>query len=142
MKYTELKRKHQKEYHNFPMFFAFTQEQFRESVSKLGLTEKDTDKLLSIGCGGFIKKADRDAFKSLILSCEKEMKEAIASDKTGEGFIYEMFRHELANHEYCITYDVTDTLEATGLSQEDIDNNEALKHGLEKAIKDYLESND
>lgn len=71
---------------------------------------------------------------------EKEMQEAIDNDKTGEGFIKEMFKYELANHEYCITYELDDTLDALGLTIEEINNNQALKHGLELARKEYLKS--
>ena len=48
-----------------------------------------------------------------------------------------MFNYELANHEYCITWDITDTLESLGLTREDIENNKNLKNGLEKAIKRF-----
>ena len=52
-----------------------------------------------------------------------------------------MFIYELANHEYCITYDLEETLNALGLSVEEINADERLLHGLNKAIEDYLKTN-
>ena len=61
------------------------------------------------------------------------MKEAIASDPTGEGFIKDMFLYELANHEYCITYELDDTLYALDLTLEEIEKDPRLKLGLQLA---------
>ena len=63
---------------------------------------------------------------------------AIAADTTGDGFIFDMFVYELANHEYCITYDLEDTLDALGLTPEEVNADKRLSHGLNKAIKTYL----
>jgi hypothetical protein len=64
---------------------------------------------------------------------EKEMADAIAADKTGEGFIFEMFDYELGNHEYVYTCDISDTLDALGLTIEDLAKNPALRAGLKAA---------
>lgn len=63
------------------------------------------------------------------------MIDAIAADKTGEGFIFDMFDYELSNHEYIITYDTADTIDALGLTMADIEKNKALAHGLAMARK-------
>lgn len=137
-KYIEMQERHQKEFDNFPMKFAFSDKQFKESMEELGLTENDTDKVISIGASGFIRKSDLKAYTEMCQRIEKEMKDAINEDKTGEGFIKDMFKYELANHEYCITYELDETLDAVGLTIEEINSNEALKHGLELARKEYL----
>ena len=49
-----------------------------------------------------------------------------------------MFLSELANHEYCITYDLEDTLNALGFTIEEINADKRLLHGLKKAKQDYL----
>ena len=54
--YVEMKERHQKEVNEFPMKFAFSDEQFKKAMEELGLTEKDVDKVIGIGAGGFIKK--------------------------------------------------------------------------------------
>ena len=69
---------------------------------------------------------------------DREKKEAIAADTTGDGIIKDMFLYELANHEYCITYDLEDTLDALALTVDEINADPRLLHGLEKALKQYL----
>lgn len=138
-KYRELRDKQQKEVDDFPMFFAFSNSQFEEGMKKLGLDPKDTKKIYRLGhTGGFYRKTDAPALREMFERHTKEMEDAINADTTGEGFIYDMFSYELANHEYCITYDLEPTLDACGLNQDEVLNNPALLAGLEKAKKDYL----
>ena len=133
--YKVLKEKRQQEVNSFPIAFAFSDQQFDEGMRKLGLNPTDTDKVYSIGGGGFIRKTDSNALHEMFERHEREIQEAIAADITGEGFIFDMFNYELDNHEYVITYDVTDTLEALGLTVDDINNNPLLAKGLELARK-------
>lgn len=69
---------------------------------------------------------------------EREQKAAIAADKTGDGYICQMFLAELADHECCIAYDYEDTFNALGLTVETINSDKRLLHGLRKATKEYL----
>lgn len=140
-KYKLMRDKQQQEFNEFPMFFAFSDDQFESGMEKLGLVPADTDKLYSIGLGGFIRKADSKEFNSMLLNHDKEFLKAIESDTSGEGFIYDMFIYELANHEYGYTGDITDTLEAIDISKEKIKNNENLSNGLKKALQQYSNSN-
>lgn len=135
-KYMELKNKIQKEVDEFPMGFAFSNEQFEKMKEELGV--KEDSELLSIGAGGFIRKTDREAFSELFNNKAKRIDEAIAEDKTGEGFIKDMFLYELANHEYCITYDLEDTLYALDLTYDEVMNDERLLRGLTLAKNEYL----
>lgn len=135
-KYAELKNKIQKEFDEFPFGFAFSNEQFERMKEELGV--KENSELISIGAGGFIRKTDEKALDELINGKEKRMKDAIASDPTGEGFIKDMFLYELANHEYCITYDLRDTLEALDLTINEVMEDPRLKLGLELARNEYL----
>lgn len=139
-KYLILREKIQKEVNAFPMKFAFTNEQFANAMIELGLTEKDTDKIVGIGYGGFIRKTDIDAYNEMNRRHRTEEKQAIDNDLTGEGYIKDMFEYELANHEYGYTYELDDTLEAVGLTIEEINNDERLKHGLELALNRYKEN--
>lgn len=140
--YKELKNKQQQEVNNFPMFFAFSREQFEEGIKELGLTKDDRDKIHSIGAGGFIKRSDSEAMNEMFSKHEKEIKEAIINDQTGEGFIYDMFKYELNNHEYGYTGIVSDAIAALGLTMKDINKNEKLLHGLTKACKDIMNEED
>lgn len=138
MTYAELKNKHEQEMNAFPLGACFSQKQFEEMMQKWGLTIDDTDKILSIGGGCYIRKSDRQTFHDMINRFEQERKDAIAADPTGDGYIYQMFLCELANHEYCITYDLEDTLNALGLTIEEINADKRMLHGLKKAERDYL----
>lgn len=138
-KYVEMKERHQKEVDNFPMKFAFSDEQFKKAMEELGLTENDLDKVVGIGAGGFIRKTDVNDYKEMGERQYKEFREAIEKDKVGDGFIKEMFLYELANHEYIITREIDDTLDALGLTDNDIRNNNNLRTGLLLAEKEYLE---
>lgn len=137
-KYDEIKEKHQKIVNEFPMKFAFSDEQFNQGMKELGLDPKDTDKVVSIGGGGFIRKTDAKKFGDMWDTLRKEHNDLIASDKTGEGYIKDMFVSELENHEYGYTYELDDTLDTLELTREQIANSPTLSHGLELARKEVL----
>ena len=134
--YTALKKKHQDEVNAFPMFFAFNKQQFEEGMKELGLKPTDTDKIYKLGStGGYYRKSDSAAFHEMFTRQAQEMKEAIAADETGNGFIYDMFNYELGNHEYGYTWDPEPTLNALGMTMEEIESSPALLHGWKKATK-------
>jgi len=135
--YEELRNKQQTEYNAFPVGFAFDKRQLQEQLVKLGLQPTDTDKVVGIGYGGFVRKTDKKAFLDMLKKHAEERNNAIKSDKDGRGYIKDMFAYELANHEYGYTGDLSDTLDACGLSIEDIRKNPALRHGLDLALKSY-----
>ena len=138
-KYEEIKNKHQKRVNDFPLGFAFSNEQFKNMMEKWRLTENDTDKIVSIDGGGFLRKTDIEEYNKMWTEIRKEHKDLIEQDKTGEGYIKDMFTYELENHEYCITYDLEDTLDALELTYDEVMNSPNLKHGLELARKEILE---
>lgn len=95
-KYAELRQRQQKEFDSLPLGFAFSQKQFNEMMEGWGLDpEKDLDKILRIPGGGYVQKKDADLLHQTVERHDTEMAEAIAEDKTGEGFIYEMFLYNL-----------------------------------------------
>lgn len=136
-KYDEFKKKQHDEFNKFPMAFAFSDQQFKEGLEKLGLTENDKDKIIGIGFGGFIRESDREAYIQLSKKHSEEFKHEIKEDKTGKNFIKDMFESELANHEYGYTQDLTDTLAALGLTMKEISANENLQNGLNLALNRY-----
>lgn len=140
--YKQLKDKHQKEMNAFPLGAAFSNSQFADMLQKWGLTVDDADKICSIGAGCFIRKTDKEAFFNMLKRFKDETNAAIAADTTGDGFIYDMFYYELANHEYCITYEYDETFDALGLTEEQVIADKRLLHGLKKAEKEYLKNCD
>lgn len=136
-RYAILRKKQQEEFNKLPLGFAFSNEQFAEMMKGWGLDpDKDTDKIYRIPGGGFVQKKDYTLLHETMDRHQKEIEEAIEADVDGTGFVYEMFLYEMDNHEYGYTGDLEDTLEALGMTIEEIDGSEKLKAGLEKAKKE------
>lgn len=135
--YNELLKKHQKMVDEFPMMFAFNEKQFKEGMEHLGLTEHDTDEIIQIGMGGFIRKTDKEAYHKMFNDISDELNHNINNDTTGLRFIKDMFEYELANHEYGYTRDVKPTLDSLGYSVDDIRNDEKLLKGLQSAVDSF-----
>lgn len=137
--YIEMKQRHQAEFDAFPMFFAFTQESFDKGMKKLGLEPSDLrepdwrKQVCPITGGGFIRRSDAEKMQKMLVRHRTEIKEAIEADKSGDSFIYQMFRYELANHEYGYTQDAVDVLDTLGITYEMMEENPALKSGFLKA---------
>ena len=122
MTYKELRDKHQKEVNCFPFVFAFSEKQLFEGMAdKWGYTEADLDKIYSIGAGGYIRKEDAPALQEMTDRHFRELSEALNSTAFFEDALY----YELCNHEYCITGNPDDALNALGLTDDDIINDPA-----------------
>lgn len=133
--YAELKERQQQEFNALPLGFAFNDKQFTEMMTKWSLDpDKDTDKIFSIGFGGFVQKKDAAKLHEVIERHDLEMSNAIACDKTGEGFVADMFYEELCNHEYSYTGEFDETLDALGFTARQVVDTPNLKRGLEKAV--------
>lgn len=137
--YVDFKNAHQDKVDAFPMMFAFSEDQFKKGMEKLGLEYgKDECKLLSIGSSGFIRKSDAKAFEELFTSYSERLSEKMRD----HDFAVEAFIYELANYEYCITNDPTDALRALGLTVSDIEADQDLLKAFKEARKKYLMSCD
>lgn len=133
MKYRSINDEIQRRYNEFPMKFAFSEEQLQKGLAELGC--KDRSEVVSIGAGGFIRRTDVEAFKTMINECAHLKEHYIQTD---DEFVLSMFEYELRNHEYCITYNYEDTLRACGLRYEDIENDQRLAKLLCQATDNYL----
>ena len=136
--YADLKQRQQQEFGTFPMQYAFSNQQFAEGMAALGLKPADTDKIYKVPGGGFYRREDGSRLKTMMDRFDQELHEAVAGDKTGDGFIYEMFLYELENYEYGCTMDLSETLDALGYTPEDIQADPRLSHGLERARLEIL----
>ena len=137
-RYEDLKQRQQQEFSAFPMQFAFSDSQFAEGMAALGLEPTDTDKIYKAPGGGFYRREDGPRLYDMMGRFDRELQEAIAEDETGDGFIFEMFLYELGNHEYDVTMELNETLDALGYTMEDIQADPRLCHGLERARLEIL----
>jgi hypothetical protein len=96
--YQTIKAKQQKDYDelltNHKVFWAFNQSQLEEGKAKIGVL--DNKDLTSIGGGGFLPKANADAFMAdmakLSKAHTKELREAKQAKE--EAILYELNNHE------------------------------------------------
>ena len=131
--YIELVKRQQEEINALPLGFAYGDEQFKQMMGEWGLTVNDTDKIVRVAGGAFVQKKDLDLYHEVVNRHHEELEAAIVADKTGDGFIYQMFLTELQNHEYSYTGDSEETLDALGYTIDDIYGNIRLLHGFKKA---------
>ena len=134
MNYREFKEKKQSEFNSLPLMFAFSNEQFEEGKKKLDV--KDDQELISIGGGGFIRKADTPLLDEMIDRHNREYEELMQDDE----FVYSAFYYELGNHEYCITLDPEDALDALCLTVEEMKKDSRLMKLFLAAKRDYLKN--
>ena len=143
-KYTEMKARHRAELDALPIAWAFSNAQFAEGMKKLGFEPNETEKICSIGAGGFMRKEDAPKLEETHERQRREMDEAIAADATGDGFIYDMFHYELGNHEYAITRDHMPAFRALGLTVIRVGKCPRLSHGFDaarQAVVDWYQKN-
>lgn len=136
-RYQKMVATHQKEISEFPLVYGFGNKQIDEGMRKLGLEPSERDKVTSyFGVGDFLRITDVPALKSMLRRHETEREAAIAGDKTGDGFIFDMVDTIMADHEFGYTQDFTDTLRALGMTVEQVNADERLLHALSKAAKE------
>lgn len=93
---------------NTNVFFAFSNEQFKEGIGKNPLAEGD--KYVNMGMGGFIPKSNVDKYIKGMEEISKWFKDETKNIKLRKKLI----AYELANHEAYYTGEIDATLEALG----------------------------
>lgn len=88
------------------LFFAFSNDQFRENKTPL----QEGEKYVHIGAGGYLPKGKLDSFLDGMEQINKWYKDAIQSNKLREANIL----HELINHESFYIGDIEDAMSALG----------------------------
>ncbi len=99
MKYLDYKKAKETEINDLPIKWAFGMKQFREMMAEWGLTENDTDKIFSLGAGGYFLKEDEPIIKAYFTKSSELPK--LMRDKE---FAIEAFTYEMQNHEYQINW--------------------------------------
>lgn len=97
--YAQYTKKRQDDFNALPIVFAYTDDQFKDGMEKLGLKPKDTDKVYRLGnSGGFYKKSDSELIRAWI--------EADTLDDLMKNYAFckDAVMYEMSNHEYCINW--------------------------------------
>lgn len=145
--YKELIDKQMAETNSFPVKAANNNEQFEKIVNEWNLSfDENSDnyygkQLIPVGLGMFIRKKDVKAFNDMLNRHREEHLKAIKEDKTGDGYIYDMFIYELQKHKYQYTSRVDEVLQTLNVSIETLLQNTVMSQALIKACK-YVESLD
>ena len=118
------------------MYFAFGDRQFNELREKLGFeTEEEMLKnVFTLGAGSIILKKDKELVMNTFEQNSKEMEKAMKDDD----FLLSAFEYELGNHEYIITYEIDETLDALGITPEEYSNSDRMKRIMKQAKINYL----
>ena len=122
--YLDLKKNHQKEFEDFPIAYAFNDEQMKEALTKLNATKEECVSVF--GHGDIVRREDAKALIALLDRQDKEMKARLRKDPelAEAAFLYEM-----NNHEYAINWTADeDVLTAFNITFEFIQ-----KYGLQDA---------
>ena len=132
--YLDLKSRHQKEFEEFPIAYAFNDEQLKEALAKLGATKEEC--VTVFGHGDIVKRENAKALIALLDRQDKELKQQLRKDPE---FAKEAFLYEMDNHEYAINWSADeDVLAAFNISWDFI-----KKHGLrmayDQARKEHME---
>ena len=132
--YQEWKSTRQGGFDKLPIKYAFSNEQFKTMMESWGLTENDTDKIVSLGYQGFYLKSDQSVIKEwLYRDSGKELEELMQDEE----FAISAYYYEMCNHEYGINYDgVLDVLRCFGKEKLSDLSDEQLKY-YRKAEEKY-----
>jgi hypothetical protein len=98
--YLDLKKKHEKEVSDFPIAYAFNNEQLEEALIKLGANKKEV--VTIFGHGDIVKKVDAKRFIQMLKNHSDEIQRKMLEDSE---FAQAAFLYEMDNHEYAINYD-------------------------------------
>ena len=122
--YLDLKKRHQKEFEEFPIAYAFNDKQLQEALEKLGATKEEC--ITVFGHGDIVKRTDAKALVKMLERHTKELREKIRTDSN---FAYEALLYEMDNHEHAINWSADeDVLDCFSIDWDFI-----RKHGLQMA---------
>ena len=96
--YLDLQKKQQDEFNNFPIAYAFNEQQMEEALKKLGATKEEC--VTVFGHGDIVKRTDAKALLAMMKQHTKDLQEAMKDPDFAEA----AFLYEMDNHEYAINW--------------------------------------
>jgi hypothetical protein len=123
--YLDLKKRHEQELNEFPIAYAFNDEQLKEALKKLG-AESTKECVTVFGHGDIVKKENAKPFIAMLERHTKEVKDRLAEDVD---FAEAAFLYEMDNHEYAINWSADEDVMGCFC----IDWEFIRKHGLQMA---------
>lgn len=97
--YLDLKSRHQKEFDEFPIAYAFNDEQLKEALTKLNATKEECVSVF--GHGDIVKRENVTDLMELLDRHDREMKRQLIKDPE---FAEAALLYEMDNHEYAINW--------------------------------------
>ena len=98
-KYLNIRKKHDQELDDFPIKYAFSDEQLKDVLKEL---DADIDECTSVaGIGDVIRKKDVPDYINMI----KRQKDEIDELTKDHDLMYEAFLYEMDNYEYAINWE-------------------------------------
>lgn len=133
--YLDLIDKQRKEIEDFPIAYAFNDEQLKEALKKLGV--ESTDECVTIfGSGDIVKKENALPFIEMLKCHTRIVQNKLKEDPD---FAEAAFLYEMDNHEYAINMDGDDdVLRCFGMDYEDL-RNWGLQLAYEVARRKHFE---
>lgn len=126
MRYYNFKEKNNKALHDFiskNVFFAFSQEQFKEGLEKFNIKEEEVkDKLYRYVGGGYILKSAVKEEKQILKRQHRIQNKYLNNFKN----LVDALEYEMNNHECGYTGNYSEGLYALGFSRKDLENNKKL----------------
>lgn len=133
--YMDLRSRHQKEFDEFPIVYAFNDEQLKEALDKLGATKEEC--ISVFGHGDIVRREDAKALISLLDRQQEELLQRLRDDPI---FAEAAFLYEMDNHEYAINYSGDeDVLDCFGITFKDI-NSWGLQYAWNMAKHKHMEN--
>ena len=114
--YLDLKKRHEKEFEEFPIAYAFNDKQLEEALAKLNATKEEV--VTVFGHGDIVKRENVKPLIALLERHEQELHQRLRDDAD---FAEAAILYEMGNHEYAINYDGdADVLSCFGISFKDV----------------------
>ena len=133
--YKNFKERQQKEINSLPIYWAFGKKQTKELMEKLNIKDNNELKEKCFGIlGGIALKEDKKNIIDTFKRHNEELQEVLKDDD----FLQDALEYELGNHEYIVTYDISEALNTLGITYKEYKENKRINKVAKMAVKNYL----